>query len=154
MTLEPSPTNGLIDDLTKQYQELNEEGQKDLWLGALASNDAHLIQALTNIRICQNTNNCKSQLAKLTKELSTHSEKHKVIELRNEEQAGKWRLYFHNWLTRIAAMIKMFSHAAPVLDADNEIIEFPDHTCIGNQALYMSISSKVDIFYRNLLQRQ
>jgi hypothetical protein len=74
--------------------------------------------------------------------------------LRYEEQAGKWRLYFHNWLTRIAAVIKMFSHTAPVLDDDNQIIEFPDHTCIGNQALYISISSKVDIFYRNLLQRQ
>jgi hypothetical protein len=63
-------------------------------------------------------------LAKLTKELLTHCEKHKVTELRYEEQAGKRRLYFHNWLTRIAAVIKMFSHTALVLNAENDVIEF------------------------------
>jgi hypothetical protein len=39
----------LVENLTKQCQELNEDGQKDLWLGALASNNTDLIQALTNI---------------------------------------------------------------------------------------------------------
>jgi hypothetical protein len=81
--------NYLIDDLTKQYQELNEDGQKDLWLGALASNDTNLIQALTKLRLRQNASNSKTQLAKLTKDLLTHCEKHKVTELRYEEQAGK-----------------------------------------------------------------
>jgi hypothetical protein len=146
--------NALVDDLTKQYQELNEEGQKDLWLGALASNDTNLIQALTNLRLHQNTTNSKTQLAKLTKDLLTHSEKHKVNELWYEVQAGRRRLYFHNWLTRISAVIKMFSQTAPVLDANNGIIEFTDPNCIGNQALYMLISSKIDNFYRNLIQRQ
>jgi len=48
----------------------------------------------------------------------------------------------------------MFSQTAPVLDANNGIIEFTDPNCIGNQALYMLISSKIDNFYRNLIQRQ
>jgi hypothetical protein len=93
-------------------------------------------------------------LAKLTKDLLTHSEKHKVNELKYEEQAGKRRLYFHNWLTRLAAVIKMFPQTAPVLDIDNEIVLFPDPTCIDNRALYMLLCSKVDNFYRTLIQRE
>jgi len=93
-------------------------------------------------------------LAKLTKDLLTHSEKHKVNELKYEEQAGKRRLYFHNWLTRLAAVIKMFPQTAPVLAIDNEIVLFPDPTCIGNRALYMLLCSKVDNFYRTLIQRE
>jgi len=138
----------------EQYQELNEEGQKVLWLGARASNDTNLIQALTNIRLRNNAVNSKSQLAKLTKDLLTHSEKHKVMELKYEEQAGRQRLYFHNWLTRLSAVIKMFSHIASVLDVDNNIVEFADPTCIGNQALCMLLCSKVNNFYRNLIQCQ
>jgi hypothetical protein len=85
----------------------------------LASNNTDLIQALTNIRLQNSNTNSKSQLAKLTKDLLTHSEKHKVTELKYEEQAGKRRLYFHNWLTRMSAVIiKMFSQTAPLLDAD------------------------------------
>jgi hypothetical protein len=38
-----------IEDIVEQYQELNEEGQKDLWLSALASNDTTLIRELTNL---------------------------------------------------------------------------------------------------------
>jgi len=142
----------VVEHLTKQYQELNEDGQKDLWLGALASNNTDLIQALTNIRLQNNNTNSKSQLAKLTKVLLTHSEKHKVTELKYEEQAGKRRLYFHNWLTRMSAIIKMFSQTAPVLDVENNIIEFDDPNCVGNQALYMLLCSKVDNFYRALIQ--
>jgi len=143
-----------IEDILEQYQELNEEGQKDLWLSALASNDTDLIRELTNIRVRNAKVNSGTQLAKLTKDLLTHSEKHKNSELKYEEQAGKRRMYFHNWLTHLSAVIKMFSQTASVLDADNEIILFPDPTCVGNQALYMLLCSKVDNFYRNLIQRE
>jgi len=78
-----------IDDILEQYQELNEEGQKDLWLSALASNDTELIRELTNFRVRNAKVNSSMQLAKLTKDLLTHSEKHKVPELKYEEQAGK-----------------------------------------------------------------
>ena len=78
-----------MDDILEQYQELNEEGQKDLWLSALASNDTELIQELTNFRVRNAKVNSSMQLAKLTKDLLTHSEKHKVPELKYEEQAGK-----------------------------------------------------------------
>jgi len=47
----------------------------------------------------------------------------------------------------------MFSHTAPVLNADNAVIEFMDPNGIGNQALYLLLCSKVDNFYRNLIQR-
>jgi hypothetical protein len=40
------------------------------------------------------------------------------------------------------------------LDIDNDIILFSDPTCIGNRALYMLLCSKVDNFYRNLIQRE
>jgi hypothetical protein len=48
----------------------------------------------------------------------------------------------------------MFSQTAPVLDADNEIVLFHDSNCVGNRALYMLLCSKVDNFYRNLIQRE
>ena len=81
--------------------------------------------------------NSSTQLAKLTMDLLTHSEKHKVTELKYEEQAGRRWLYFHNWLTRLSLVIKMFSQMAPVFDVDNEIQLFPEPDCVGNRALYM-----------------
>jgi len=143
-----------IEDTIPQYQELTEEGQKDLWLSALASNDTTLIRELTSIRVKNTKANSGTQLAKLAKDLLTHSEKHKVNELKYEEQAGKRRLYFHKWLMQVAAVIKMFSQTASVLDADNEVVLFPDSNCIGNRSLYMLLCSKVDNLYRNLIQRK
>jgi hypothetical protein len=143
-----------IEDTIPQYQELTEEGQKDLWLSALASNDTTLIRELTSICVKNTKANSGTQLAKLAKDLLTHSEKHKVNELKYEEQARKRRLYFHKWLMQLAAVIKMFSQTAPVLDVDDKIILFLDPMCIGNQALYMLLCSKVDNFYRNLIQHE
>jgi hypothetical protein len=40
-----------IEDIVEQYQELIEEGQKDLWLSALESNDTELFRELTNLRV-------------------------------------------------------------------------------------------------------
>lgn len=113
--------HNIIKDILAQYQDLNEEGQKDLWLGALASNDTELIRELTDLcvkdaRAKDAKGNSSTQLAKLTKDLLTHSEKHKVTELKYEEQAGRRWLYFHNWLTRLSLVIKMFSQTAPVFD--------------------------------------
>lgn len=48
----------------------------------------------------------------------------------------------------------MFSQKAPALDAENEVILFQALICIGNQALHMLLCSKVDNFYRNLIQRE
>jgi hypothetical protein len=48
----------------------------------------------------------------------------------------------------------MFSQTAPVSDADNTIVEFTNPICVANQALYLLLCSKVDYFYRNLIQRQ
>jgi hypothetical protein len=48
----------------------------------------------------------------------------------------------------------MFSQTASVLDADNEVVLFPDSNCVGNRSLYMLLCSKVDNFYRNLIQRE
>jgi len=46
----------------------------------------------------------------------------------------------------------MFPQTASVLDSNNNIVEFPTPDYIGNKALYLLISSKVDYFYRNLIQ--
>jgi hypothetical protein len=108
-----------------------------LWSGALASNNTTLIQELTNIRVRVANGNSSAQLAKLTKDLLTHSEKHKVTELKYKEEAGRRQLYFHNWLMRLSLVIKMFSQMAPVFNVDNKIKLFPDPNCIGNRALYM-----------------
>jgi|NOAtaT_6_FD_contig_101_1450781_length_2344_multi_4_in_0_out_0_2 hypothetical protein len=79
--------------------------------------------------------NTNALLAKLTKKLLTHSEQHKTAELKYEEDARKRRLYFHNWLFRMSPIIKMFPQTASVLDADNNIVEFPSPDCVGNKAL-------------------
>jgi len=54
----------------------------------------------------------------------------------------------------MSPVMKMFHQTASVLDANNNIVEFPNPACIGNQALYLLICSKVDNFYRNLIRRQ
>lgn len=127
----------VVNNILRHYHTLTEEGQKDLWLGALASNDADLIQELTLLRMSTAITNSNGQLAKLTKDFLTHSEKHKLNELKYEENAGKRRLYFHNWLTRLAQVIKMFSQTAAVFDTNNNVVPFSDPACIGNRALYL-----------------
>jgi len=84
----------VVNNVLRHYHTLSEEGQKDVWLGALASNDADLIQELTILRTNHARLNLNTQLAKLTKDLLTHSEKHKIDELKYEEKAGKRRLLF------------------------------------------------------------
>jgi hypothetical protein len=90
--------HNIIKNTLAQYQDLNEEGQKDLWLGALASNDTELIRELTDLcvkdaGVKDAKRNSSTQLAKLTMDLLTHSEKHKVTELKYEEQAGRRWLF-------------------------------------------------------------
>jgi hypothetical protein len=45
----------------------------------------------------------------------------------------------------------MFPQTSPIYH-DNTIIPFNEPSCIGNQALFLLISAKVDNFYRNLIR--
>ena len=81
----------------------------------------------------------------------THADKHKIPELRYDVQAHKRRLLYHSWFTRLLPIIKMFPQTSPVY-SDNNIVPFTDPSCIGNQALFLLLSARVDNFYRNLIR--
>jgi hypothetical protein len=92
------------------------------------------------------------ELAKLTKELLTHAEKHKVQELKYEENSAKRRNAYHNWIARVGPILGMFPETCEVLQND-AIIPYLDPSCHGNQALFLLISAKVDAYFRALIRR-
>ena len=133
-------------DVSTLYNELSEDNKQALLTQALLTNNTALIHRLLMLT----SKNTSVSLANLSEKLLTHEDKHKVPELRYDVQANKRRLLYHNWFTRLLPIIKMFPQTSPIYH-DNTIIPFNEPSCIGNQALFLLISAKVDNFYRNLI---
>jgi len=92
-------------------------------------------------------------LAKLVKELLTHSEKAKIEPLKWHTQAQQRRTNFHHWIARIKDVCAMFKETSNIMPKE-VIIAFADKKCIGNRALYQLILSKVDNHCRDLHYHQ
>lgn len=103
------------------------------------------------IALRQTSDNSSSKLAKLVKELLTHSEKAKIEPLKWHTQAQQRRTNFHHWIARIKDVCAMFKETSNIMPKE-VIIAFADKKCIGNRALYQLILSKVDNHCRDLLR--
>jgi len=142
-----------LDSMTKlmlsSYSSLDDVGQNQVWLAACHSNNKDLLKGIIALR--QTSDNSSSKLAKLVKELLTHSEKAKIEPLKWHTQAQQRRTNFHHWIARIKDVCAMFKETSNIMPKE-VIIAFADKKCIGNRALYQLILSKVDNHCRDLLR--
>jgi transposase InsO family protein len=142
-----------LDSMTKlmlsSYSSLDEVGQNQVWLAACHSNNKDLLKGIITLR--QTSDNSSSKLAKLVKELLTHSEKAKIEQLKWHTQAQQRRTNFHHWIARIKDVCAMFKETSNIMPKE-VIIPFADKKCIGNRAIYQLILSKVDNHCRDLLR--
>jgi hypothetical protein len=147
------PTMPGLNSTTKlmldSYSTLDETAQDQMWLAACQSSNKELIQGIIAIR--KAFDNSGSKLAKLVKELLTHSEKAKIDQLRWHTQASQRRSNFHHWVSRIKDVCAMFKETSCIMPKE-KIIPYTDKQCVGNRALYQLILSKVDNHCRDLLQ--
>jgi hypothetical protein len=96
-------------------------------------------------------NKVGTSLAKLTKELIKLADSYKVPELKFDEQAGKRRFNYQAWLTKLQQILAMFSQTSSVLPKD-KVIPFEDPNSIGNRALYLLISSRMDSYFQHAIK--
>jgi hypothetical protein len=142
-----SPT---LEQLLLNYRSLSDDIKKQLMATAISTDNEMLLKCLLEL---QADNPSKPmELAKLMKELLTHAEKHKVRELKYEENAAKRQNAYHNWIAHVGPILGMFPETCEVLKED-EIIPYLDPSCHGNQALFLFISAKVDAYFRALIRR-
>ena len=131
------------------YSSLDETGQNQMWLAACQSANKELIKGIVELR--KEQDNSGAKLAKLVKELLTHSEKAKIEQLKWHTQAQQRRTNFHHWISRIKDVCAMFKETSSIMPKET-IIPFQDKKCVGNRALYQLILSKVDNHCRDLLR--
>jgi hypothetical protein len=75
------------------------------------------------------------------------ADSYKVPELKFDEQASKRRFNYQAWLMKLQPILAMFSHTSSVLPKD-KVIPFEDPNAIGNRALYLLISSRMDSYFQ------
>jgi hypothetical protein len=129
------------------YHDLDDDTKKSLLYNAISTNNEELQQRLLTLRQASG-----SSLAKLTKEMIKMADSYKVPELSFDEKAAKCRLNFQGWILKLRPILMMFQQTSSVLTSD-KVTPFPCPECIGNQALYMFISAKVDRHFQRVIKR-
>jgi len=89
--------------------------------------------------------------AKLAKELITLAEKYKVPELTFDTKATKCRENYFLWISKIRPILAMFPQTNQVLQ-DVDVKSYDNHEDIGNKALYLLISAKVDQYFQRAIK--
>jgi hypothetical protein len=123
-----SSISSMLEQLLMNYKSLSNDIKKQLMATAISTNNEMLLKRLLELQ-AENPSKSK-ELAKLTKELLTHVEKHKVQELKYEENAAKRRNAYHNWIARVGPILGMFPETCEVLQND-AIIPYLDPSCDG-----------------------
>jgi len=85
--------------------------------------------------------------AKLAKELIKLASTYKVPELTFVKKAARHLLTYQGWIARLHPILAMFPEMASVLKQE-DIIPFIPADCIGNKALFLLISSRVDDYFQ------
>jgi hypothetical protein len=90
--------------------------------------------------------------AKLTKELITLAEKYKVPELTFDTKATKRRANYYLWSSKLRPILAMFPQTNKVLYNGN-ITSYDNPNDVGNKALYLVISAKVDEYFQRAIKK-
>jgi len=90
--------------------------------------------------------------AKLAKELMKISETYKIPELTFDTKAKTRRSNYFTWCSKLRPILAMFPQTSKLFQ-DNEIIPYENPEDIGNKALYILISSKVDEYFQRAIKQ-
>jgi hypothetical protein len=137
----PPPIQKLLDN----YDILDDDNKKSLFQLAMTTTNPVLQKAIIQLQESKATNLTSLQ-AKLVKELIALAEKYKVPELTFDTKATKRRANYYLWSSKLRPILAKFPQTNKVLH-DGNITSFNDPEDIGNKALYLVISAKVDEYF-------
>ena len=80
----------------------------------------------------------------------THAEKQAVSILKYDDNANKRRYNYQRLITVIKTVMEMFKETQGVIVSES-IIPYQDPKCVGNQAVFILVNSKVDNYFRQVL---
>mmetsp|Transcript_9593 Transcript_9593/g.13839 ORF Transcript_9593/g.13839 Transcript_9593/m.13839 type:complete len:224 (+) Transcript_9593:841-1512(+) len=84
--------------------------------------------------------------------LRTHAEKQSVTILKYDDRASVRRYNYQNWISGIKSVTKMFKETQAIIGEDS-IHLYETLDCVGNQALFILVNSKVDKYFKQVLKR-
>ena len=145
----PADISSALEPLLQDYDSLDDETKKEIWLGALKSLNPQLIARVSELR---KPDLHKTLLPKLTKELLTHAEKQAVSILKYDDNANKRRYNHQRWITGIKTVMEMFKETQGIIVSET-IVPYQDPKCVGNQAVFILVNSKVDNYFKQVLTR-
>jgi hypothetical protein len=118
---------------------------------AMTTQNEHLQWAIVQLQEGKLTNQTTLQ-AKLAKELITLAEKYKVPELTFDTKATKRRVNYLLWISKILPILAMFPQTNQILK-DFDVTSYDHPEDIGNKALYLLISAKVDEYFQRAIKK-
>jgi len=131
--------------------QMDEDTKKHLFQNALLTNNDALQRELMNLQHNKISSSISLQ-AKLAKELMKISETYKIPELAFDSKAKMHRSNYFTWCSKLRPILAMFPQTSKVFH-NNEVIPFENPEDIGNKALYILISSKVDEYFQRAIKQ-
>jgi len=139
-----------IGPVLENFNDLDENGQNQLLIGAFASKDIALIQQISKLK--RNANEL-ALLPRLVKNLVADAKKLEITNLKYDQDPGKRRYYFNVWLEKIKDVLQMYKQTQGII-IGTKIILSDNPTSAGNQAVYHFVASKVDSYYRTKISQE
>jgi hypothetical protein len=118
---------------------------------AMFSNNEVLQRELIELQQSKGKNSTSTQ-AKLAKELINLAETYKIPELTFDTKATKRRTNYFLCSSKLRPVLAMFSQTCKVFD-EIDIKPFQDPEDVGNKALYLLISAKVDEYFQRAIKK-
>jgi hypothetical protein len=140
-----------IQKMLNNYENLDDDTKKHLFQNALLTNNDALQRELMNLQQNKISSSVSLQ-AKLAKELMKISETYKIPELTFDTKAKTRRSNYFTWCSKLHPILAMFPQTSKLFQ-DNEIISYENPEDIGNKALYILISSKVDEYFQRAIKQ-
>lgn len=140
-----------IQKLLTNYDTLDDDSKKNLFQMAMFSNNEVLQRELIELQQSKGKNSTSTQ-AKLAKELINLAETYKIPELTFDTKATKRRTNYFLWSSKLRPVLAMFSQTCKVFD-EIDIKPFQDPEDVGNKALYLLISAKVDEYFQRAIKK-
>jgi hypothetical protein len=140
-----------IQKMLNNCENLDEDTKKHLFQNALLTNNDALQRELMNLQHNKISSSISLQ-AKLAKELMKISETYKIPELAFDSKAKMRHSNYFTWCSKLRPILAMFPQTSKVFH-DNEVIPYENPEDIGNKALYILISSKVDEYFQRAIKQ-
>ena len=139
-----------IGPVLENFNDLDENGQNQLLIGAFASKDIALIQQISKLK--KNANEL-ALLPRLVKNLVADAKKLEITNLKYHQDPGKRRYFFNVWLQKIKDVLQMNKQTQGII-IGTKIVLSDKPASASNQAVYHFVASKVDNYYRTKISQE